>query len=75
MEKEYGGLHPSQVMFTFMDGESHSDCHPAGPHVLHAGSSLLKDATVRSVKGWMNASHLAYTCLLSPSDCTMLVEI
>ena len=21
----------------FHDGESHSDCHPAGPHVLHAG--------------------------------------
>ena len=24
----------------FHDGESHSDFHPAGPHVLHAGSSL-----------------------------------
>ena len=36
----------------FHDGESHSDCHPAGPHVLHAGSSLLEDVTVRSVKCW-----------------------
>ena len=36
----------------FYDGESRSDCHPAGSHVLHAGSSLLEDVTVRSVKCW-----------------------
>ena len=34
----------------FHDGESHSDCHPAGPHVLHAGSSLLEDVNVRNTK-------------------------
>ena len=36
----------------FYDGESHSDCYPAGPHVLHTGSLLLEDVTVRSAKCW-----------------------
>ena len=48
---ELGNVH-------FHDGESHSDCYPAGPHVLHADSSLLEDANVRSTKCWYDCISL-----------------
>ena len=37
---------------------NHPVCHPAGPHVLHAGSSLLEDVTVRSTKCWYDCISL-----------------
>ena len=42
----------------FHDGESHKDCLPDEPHVLHAGSSLLEDVTVRSIKYWYDCISL-----------------
>ena len=54
----------------FHDGESRNDCHPTGPHVLHAGSYMLvhpcwKMLLLEAPNAGMIASPLVYTCLLS----------
>jgi hypothetical protein len=43
---------PEASNIYFHDGESHDDCHPNGPHVLHTCSSRLGDVVVRSTKCW-----------------------